>query len=343
MYNSDTENKYQTQQDCQWGDKIIKEYNSGTPRQKELLMKRLRGKADSEVATSITDEEMDFVKIMQKAQGQGFGEFNGLATGYKCLDEYLLGLKPGDVVVVGAYTNLGKSSITMDWCFNMCQAGSNVLLFVLEDNEGESGSRGTGLLKARGLEPEGIYKWPGKFHHFPISKRSAFFRNKFAILPAIKALALTRNVEVICVDMLNDIVDPINDKDADDFMVALKDMCDDLGVVTIVTARLREPKGITAKAQLRERYAPDEDGIYGRGMIKYLATKIITIAESASHEFEPQVAFSGYETQYLALNVCKNRTGNNTKREGKVITLKFMKGKSLGMKYEEVGVEDLDV
>lgn len=336
------EGAYTTQRDYQEADKIVSEWAKGkTAKQVEVLEKRLHRVREEKEVNEITDAEMDFAQAMADDSSESF-VFEGLSTGYKSVDDYLLGIKPGDVVMLGGYTNLGKSTVSLDWCMNFARQGANILYFALEDNEREMNSRGKALLKGRGETPESMKLWKGKFYRYPMAKKLNFFRNKFGIIPAIEALALTRNIQVVCLDMLNDIVDPVNDRDADDFMVALKEMCDRLDLVLIATTRLREPKGLTQKAQQREKYAPDEDAIYGRGMIKYLATKIITLAQSASHESKPQVAFSGVETHYVSLSVCKNRTGGNTKRENKVITLQFDRGQSLGMKYTDKGVEGLD-
>lgn len=336
------EGAYTTQRDYQEADKIVAEWSKGkTARQVEVLEKRLHRIREEKEVNEVTDEEMDFAQAMIDDTSESF-VFEGLSTGYKTIDDYLLGIKPGDVVMLGGYTNLGKSTVSLDWCMNFARQGANVLYFALEDNEREMNSRGKALLKGYGLKPEDMRGWSGKFYRYPMAKKLNFFRNKFGIIPAIEALALTRNIQVVCLDMLNDIVDPVNDRDADDFMVALKEMCDRLSVILVATTRLREPKGLTQKAQWRERYAPDEDAIYGRGMIKYLATKIITLAQSASHESKPQVAFSGCETHYVALSVCKNRTGGNTKREGKVITLQFDRGEQVGMKYKDLGAENLE-
>lgn len=336
------EGAYTTQRNYQEADKIVQEWAKGkTAKQVELLEKRLHRVREEKEIDELTDDEMDFAQAMADDTSESF-VFEGLSTGYKSIDNYLLGIKPGDVIMLGGYTNLGKSTVSLDWCFNFAEQGANILYFALEDNEREMNSRGKALLKGRGKSPEDMKSWKGKFYRYPMAKKLNFFRDKFGIIPAIEALALTRNIQVVCLDMLNDIVDPVNDKDADDFMVALKEMCDRLNIILLATTRLREPKGLTQKAQWRERFAPDEDAIYGRGMIKYLATKIITIAQSANHESKPQVAFSGVESHFISLSVCKNRTGGNTKREKKVITLQFDRGESVGMKYKDLGVESLD-
>lgn len=341
---ANTSNTYLTQRHEQQMGKLVAEWCKGkTAAQVADMERRLNRVREKKTVEEITDEEMNMFAELDKEGETGFLEFEGLATGYPTLDSYLLGIKPGDVLVLGAYTNLGKSTLSLDWCYTFCQAGQNVLFLAMEDNKGEMDSRAWGLLKARGITPKDALEWPGKFYRFPMAKKTVFFRDKFSIIPTIEAMVLTRNINIVCLDMLNDVVDPINDRDADEFMVALKEACDKLNVILLTTSRLREPKGLNAKTQEREKFAPDEDAIYGRGMIKYLATKIITLAISSLHDPKPQVAFSGHETKYLSLNVCKNRNGRNTKQDGKIITFEFQRGASIGMKYIDRGAEDLNV
>lgn len=330
-----------TIQKYQADDELLRKLVDGkTAAEVKGLEQRLKQVREKTSVLEITDAEMDFAQAMADDSSNSF-VFEGLGTGYHTLDSYLLGVKPGDVVVLGGYTNLGKSTLSLDWCLNFAKQGANVLYFALEDNEREMNTRGKALLQGKGLTTDDMKGWAGKFYRYPMAKKLEFFRNKFGVISAIEELAMTREINVICLDMLNDLVDPINDRDADSFMVELKDMCDSHNFTLLTTTRLREPKGLTQKSRWKERYAPDEDSIYGRGMIKYLATKIITIAPSATHPPTLAMGLSGVDTSYLALSVCKNRSGGNTKRASKVITLKFTRGVAVGMKYEDLGAEGI--
>lgn len=332
-------NVYQTQRNCQVADKIIEQCKQLTPAQMEVLKKRIRKIGDDKAMEEAIGNTVSADQLGDEVAGQGGLLFSGLATGYHTLDnDFLLGFKPGDVVVVGAYTGLGKSTITTDWCMEFAKQGKNVLVFALEDSAYEVGTRINLLKQGRGIKDLSMY--PGKVDFFPMEQKGLFFKDKFTIIPAIEALVMTKNLSVVCIDMFNDIIDPINDRDAEDFVVALKEMCDKLKIVLITTSRLREPKGITQKAQWFEKYAPNEDAIYGRGLVKYLATKIITIAPSVTHENAVTVGFSGVEKQYVALSVCKNRVGKTTVKTGEVVTVELERGVH-GMKLTELGKEAL--
>ena len=54
------------------------------------------------------------LKAMDRLFDGGAGQFDGLSTGFKHLDEKLLGLKPGDMIVVAARPSVGKTSLAMN-------------------------------------------------------------------------------------------------------------------------------------------------------------------------------------------------------------------------------------
>lgn len=61
------------------------------------------------------------------------GEFNGLPTGFKQLDKILLGMKPGQLIVMAARPAMGKTSLALNVALNSCKmSGLPVALFSLE-------------------------------------------------------------------------------------------------------------------------------------------------------------------------------------------------------------------
>jgi replicative DNA helicase len=54
------------------------------------------------------------LKHMERLFDQGSAAFDGLSTGFKYLDEKLMGLKPGDMIVVAARPSVGKTSFAMN-------------------------------------------------------------------------------------------------------------------------------------------------------------------------------------------------------------------------------------
>ena len=314
-------NRYRTQRNLQLAQKILAQMKDLPMQEYDQIMRRLRKVGDEkafELGRQYANKTMTF---------------EGLATGMGMLDSYLMGLKPGDVVVVGAYTGLGKSTITTEWCLEFAKQGVNSCMFFMEDSEFEAGTRIHYLTKGHKIEENDC---KGKFFYYPMEYRDMFCRDKFAFVPAVEAIVIAHNLKVICLDMLNDLVDPVNDRDADDFMVELKAMADRLGVIVITTARLREPKAMTNKGQWYEKYKPNEDSLYGRSMVKYLATKIITISPVPNRPTIPGSGFGTPEKQYIGFHVMKNRAGKNTKQSDSALVYELQRGADY-MKITEIG------
>ena len=54
------------------------------------------------------------LKAMDRLFDEGGGHFDGLSTGFKYLDEKLMGLKPADMIVIAARPSVGKTSLAMN-------------------------------------------------------------------------------------------------------------------------------------------------------------------------------------------------------------------------------------
>jgi replicative DNA helicase len=65
----------------------------------------------------------------RRAGGDGL---NGLATHYPDLDQYLAGLKPGQMIVLGARPGGGKTALALNIAANVAGAGESVLFFSME-------------------------------------------------------------------------------------------------------------------------------------------------------------------------------------------------------------------
>jgi replicative DNA helicase len=61
------------------------------------------------------------------------GEISGLTTGYKKLDELVLGMQPGQLIILAARPAMGKTSLALNLALNSCEAtGLPVAVFSLE-------------------------------------------------------------------------------------------------------------------------------------------------------------------------------------------------------------------
>lgn len=333
--NSNT-NIFRTQQSFEAANAILKQFSDLTPQAREKVISQIK-KTDTDKQLEEAAMALTSANAIAEAFAHTRLQFDGFSTGLPTLDRYLLGLKSGDVVVIGAYTGIGKSTLSMYLSLHLQQQGVPSCVFALEDGEFEVGTRVAYLKKGH---PELFTGHNNECSYiFPNLASSLLYKNKFAFMPAVEAIVIAKGVKVVIVDMLNDILDPISDKDADDFMVELKSMTERLGIVLILTARLREPKSLTADGRRRELIAPNEDAIYGKSMIKYLATKIITLATNQNHPYQPEGGFGSPEVQWVSLNVCKNRVGMTTRKAGGAVVLKMSRGRDY-MMVEDKGFEE---
>ena len=74
------------------------------------------------------------------------GEEQGVSTGFSGLDRHLLGLRPGQMVVIGARPGVGKTSYCLNLATNMARNGTTVAMFSLEMSREEIAQR---LLSSR--------------------------------------------------------------------------------------------------------------------------------------------------------------------------------------------------
>lgn len=65
----------------------------------------------------------------------------GLMTGFPLLDKLLLGLQPGDLIILAARPSVGKSAFALNIGLNVVRSGGKVAYFTLEMSNDEQGKR----------------------------------------------------------------------------------------------------------------------------------------------------------------------------------------------------------
>lgn len=65
----------------------------------------------------------------------------GVNTGFKRIDQHLLGMRPGQMIVLGARPGVGKTSFVLNLAVNAAMSGASVALFSLEMSAVEVGQR----------------------------------------------------------------------------------------------------------------------------------------------------------------------------------------------------------
>lgn len=92
----------------------------------------------SKMASSISDYYDTFINDLKermktfKESGDQLAAAHGIPTGFKTLDAKLHGWQPGNTIVVGARTGIGKSVFAVDEALAAASAGMSVLFFSME-------------------------------------------------------------------------------------------------------------------------------------------------------------------------------------------------------------------
>ena len=187
-------------------------------------------------------------------------EFEGLYTGFPTLDEGLLGMGRKELVFMGAPTNIGKTTIAMYIALNFAAQGQKVVYMLAEDSTEWATALLNTLVKSNPeLEP-GL-----KNLSLIVDEESIKFVGKSKdLVPLINGLVLDYGVDWFFLDMLNNIADPLEDRNFSELMSTLRQNCNKLGHSLWFNCRFREPRTDTQAIRLQETHSPDMTRFYGK-------------------------------------------------------------------------------
>lgn len=213
-------------------------------------------------------------------------EFEGLYTGLPTLDDLLLGVQEQNFMVICARTGVGKTLLANYMVAQFAAQGQKILYLALEESEMEVGDRWTKIVTNNHIDvPDGNV---GFLYSETIS---AIKEDKYNIIPLIAA-AKQLGYTMICVDMLNNLIDTVRDENSNVFLNRLIDEAHKTGMTLIMTARLRQPLSD------QEKDFPTMESVYGRVDLGYIVSKCIGVTALPDEG-------DGYT--YLRLHVLKNR------------------------------------
>ena len=89
-----------------------------------------------EQITSVLDDAYDYIK-----ERYDKGEITGVPSGFKRLDNRTDGWQPGELIILGGLTSLGKSVFAMDLAMNAAKEGRPAIVFSLEMSKRQLGVR----------------------------------------------------------------------------------------------------------------------------------------------------------------------------------------------------------
>ena len=187
-------------------------------------------------------------------------EFEGLRTGFPTLDEGLLGIGKKELVFMGAPTNIGKTTIALFVALNFAAQGKKVVYMLAED----STDWAKGLLNTLIKSNEGLAEGVKNLMFITDEESIKFVGKSKDLAPLINSLVMDYDVDWFFLDMLNNLADPLEDRNFSQLMSTLRQNCNKLGHSIWCNCRFREPRSDTKNNKERDTYDPDMTMFYGK-------------------------------------------------------------------------------
>ena len=187
-------------------------------------------------------------------------EFEGLRTGFPTLDEGLSGIGRKELVFMGAPTNIGKTTVALYIALQFATQGQKVVYMFAEDSTDWATQLLNTLVKSN---PEIM---PGLENLMLITDEESikFIGKSKELIPLVNGLVLDHGVDWFFLDMLNNLADPLEDKNFSELMSQLRQNCNRLGHSIWCNCRFREPRADTQAIRIKETYSPDMTMFYGK-------------------------------------------------------------------------------
>lgn len=216
---------------------------------------------------------------------------NPLVTGFKIErvedSEYFGIAVDGDKRYLLGDNTLTHNTLVANYMIaNFAAQGEKILYLALEESEDEVGDRWAKVVINNKIDipPDSV--------HFSYSEMiSAIKEDKYNLIPLIPLYAQL-GFTMICVDMLNNLIDTVRDEDGNVFLNRLVSAAQASNMTIIMTARLRQPQ------YDKERDFPTMESVYGRVDLGYIVSKCIAVTSLPDE---------GDGSTYLRLHIIKNR------------------------------------
>lgn len=304
-----------------------------TPAERKKVLAGLKKQQEDADLKSAVAESYDMLTNVNDYDDSQLNVFSGLGTGCSQLDEnYLYGFRPGQLIMVGGGSGLGKTTIVMHWCLNWVLEGKSIAWFALEDDIEEEMGKFKPMVRGRGLLGQDLTEKGGAFKLFPVEKSGSIRGNPENFKMAVRAYQILYNTDVVVLDMLNNVVSQNSSRDdatMDKFLHSLRDIAIELGIVVIVTSMMREAGGINGNEKYNNKYNPSYHEIYGMSTSSYAVQKVITLSKIPTEtypQFEDKQEDKYHYKRFVAIHVPKIRQGRMTPSGGEVIELVYGAG-----------------
>lgn len=242
----------------------------------------------------------------------------GLKTGFSDLDNTLIGLKPGQLIILSAYESMGKTSVLLNLVNNLLLQGKSCLVFSLEMNDRELMDRMVSIrtsiplnkIKGSGALSEEEYNLIGKAVS-ELSNSKLFICtdmdvNSSTMLHYAKKLQKKYGLDFIGIDYFGLMVK--NEEGESEFVKygycsrGLKKMAKVLNIPIMILSQFRRPDGDIYLDKM-----PSRKMLKGSGDIEADANIVLILHRKQKDEFGKPLNRMEQEKAFILID--KNRDG----------------------------------
>ena len=241
-----------------------------------------------------------------------------LSTGVKVVDDVFGGILPGDMVLLGAKTGVGKTDFACKIAMHNATLGKQVHLYALEAEESEIEMRiiyQAVVRKARSINPRKKYNYKhwrlgryvelGCYYDECIEELNNFenlhiyYRTKkFGLEEFVKETTAIKDAsDLIIIDHIHyfDLTSDNENKEMSEIIRKIRDINLAIKVPVIVLGHLRKLSGANAKL------VPEVDDFMGSSDLTKVCTKAVILAPAAYKNGESETYFSFPKTRGFGL------------------------------------------
>lgn len=187
-------------------------------------------------------------------------EFDGIRTGIPTLDDGLLGIQQKELVFLGAPTNIGKTTVALYIALNFASQGKKIVYMLAEDNT----EWATDLLNTIVKSNHGLDAGLENLFFITDEESIKFVGHSKDLVPLVNSLSVEKGFDWFFLDMLNNLADPLEDKNFSELMSQLRQHCNRHGHSIWCNCRFREPRQGSEGQVRQETYSPDMTQFYGK-------------------------------------------------------------------------------
>jgi replicative DNA helicase len=255
-----------------------------------------------------------FERVEMHRQDPSMGQ--GIPTGFADLDQYLNGLKRGDMIIIAARTSVGKTAIALNLAKNAAKMGKGVLIFSMEMTEDLITNRFIAM--ESGVEAYHVtsLNFPGKTFHdhivpaaerlknLPICVDNSNAVNVLQLRAIARRTARIHPVDLIIIDYLQYMREPSRSEsrqiEVAEISRGIKQLAREMKVPVVVLSQLNraaDEAEVPRLSHLRDSGAIEQDAD-----VVLLMTRAQPEGGNGSRNSDPNNVL-------VRINIAKNRNG----------------------------------